>query len=84
MNDKYTELEGHTTVIAQQINKNLAYLENLEQLKIIHMGEKGVSFVENIYKMLPQSQLCWQLYGAVIIWGAHRPWVYNLLLNKKF
>jgi hypothetical protein len=54
VSEKYAELEDRTTCVAQLINKNLSYLDNLEQLKILHLGERGASFFENIYKILPQ------------------------------
>ena len=59
INSKYSDLKEYTTPVAQQINKNLSYLDSLEHLEMIDLGEKGASFVENIYKMLPPKQLCW-------------------------
>jgi hypothetical protein len=58
-NSKYSELKDHTRLIAQQMNKNLAYLESLEQLETVDLGDKGTSFFENIYRFLPIKQLHW-------------------------
>ena len=79
VNRYYSELKDHTTCVAQQMNKDLAYLVSLEHLETIDLGEKGAAFVENIYKMLSHKQLQWQTYGAAIIFGSHRPWITCLL-----
>ena len=41
------------------MNKNLSYLDSLEHLETVDLGEKGASFFENIYKFLPNKQLLW-------------------------
>ena len=84
VNRHHSELKDHTTCVAQQINKNMSYLASLEHLELINLGEKGASFFENIYKMLPHKQLCWQTYAAAIIFGSHRPWITSLLRTEKF
>ena len=59
INNKNSELKDHTTCVAQQLNKNLSYLDSLEHLETVDLGVKGASFVENIYKFLPHKQLHW-------------------------
>ena len=59
VNSKYSELKDHTTCMAQQMNKNLSYLDSLEHLETVDLGVNGASFVENIYKFLPHKQLHW-------------------------
>ena len=59
VNSKYSDLKDHTTCIAQQMNKNLSYLNSLDHLETVDLGEKGASFVENIHRFLKHDQLHW-------------------------
>ena len=58
-NRKYSDLKDHTTCMAQQMNKNLSYLDSLEHLETVYTGLEGAWFFENIYKFLPKKQLHW-------------------------
>ena len=84
INERYAELDHVRLSLAIEMVRDLTYVGDLAVLRQLNLGSRGQGFFENMYKVVPLKKLCWQVYAASVIFGAHRPWVKRLIFDNQF
>ena len=79
VNERPDEMQQRRYIVGCEMFKNLAHMENLQNLDLIDLGIVGQSFYGKLSGVALDVRASWQAYAAAVYFRTQSTWVENML-----